>query len=109
MNAASVLREARARGIQLSVRGDRLHVKAPIGALDPSLRSALSEHKQAILRLLAGPQIAHDGGPIEQCVVCGCPTWWQSTAGIWRCDHCDPRTDTIVRVFVVAGGEWGRH
>jgi len=94
VNAASVLREARARGIQLSVRGDRLHVKAPIGALDPSL---------------AGPQIAHDGGPIEQCVVCGCPTWWQSTAGIWRCDHCDPRTDTIVRVFVVAGGEWGRH
>jgi hypothetical protein len=112
MTAAPILRDARARGIQLSASGDALHVKAPTGALDASLRSALTEHKAEILRLLASPQTGTDGGPLEQCVVCGCPTWWRSRGSFhWRCDHCEPRTtaDAVCRVFVVAGGEWGKH
>jgi TubC N-terminal docking domain len=108
-DAIAVLREARARGIHLTPDGAVLRVKGPVGALDALLRDALVAHKPEILRLLAGPQIGEDGGPVDQCAVCGCPIWWRAASGIWRCDQCEPRTDAVCRIFVVAGGEWAKH
>lgn len=42
------------RGIAIAAEGDRLRVDAPVDALTPSLRSALAEHKAALLAHLAG-------------------------------------------------------
>lgn len=55
MNTESLLRELTRRGVRLEPRGDRLHVSAPMGVLTEELGFALSEHKQALLELLATP------------------------------------------------------
>jgi hypothetical protein len=47
------LGECRAADIQLQVRGDRLHVEAPAGALTAELRQRLADHKADILALHA--------------------------------------------------------
>jgi hypothetical protein len=43
-------------GIKLSVRGDRLHYQAPPGSMTPEVRTALADHKPALLGLLAGTE-----------------------------------------------------
>jgi hypothetical protein len=49
MQAAEVLRESRARGIELFVEGDALRYRAPRGALTAELRAALADHKAELL------------------------------------------------------------
>jgi hypothetical protein len=52
MNARSLLEDLRRRGVLLEANGERLHVDAPVGAIPEELRSALTEHKPRLLRLL---------------------------------------------------------
>jgi tubulysin polyketide synthase-like protein len=52
MTASTLLADLRARGIKLSVSGERLNVDAPRGAVTPDLRTALVEHKADLIRLL---------------------------------------------------------
>ena len=42
-------------GARLSLRGDRLAVDAPTGALTPEIKASLADHKPALLALLADP------------------------------------------------------
>ena len=42
-------------GVELTARGDRLHYKAPAGALTPEVKAALATHKPALLARLADP------------------------------------------------------
>jgi hypothetical protein len=49
MTASEALLELRRVGAKLSVDGDRLRCVAPLGALTPELRAALSECKKELL------------------------------------------------------------
>jgi hypothetical protein len=53
VTARELLTVVRAAGIRLETRGDRLVYDAPRGALTSELRSALVQHKAALLALLA--------------------------------------------------------
>ncbi|MEU3980922.1 amino acid adenylation domain-containing protein [Streptomyces sp. NPDC026672] len=57
MNAADLLSELAARGVDLSADGDRLRCRAPEGALTDRLRARIAEAKPDLLALL------RDGGP----------------------------------------------
>lgn len=52
MTAPELLYELQTRGVCLTPQGNRLHVDAPRGELQPSDWEALREHKPALLRLL---------------------------------------------------------
>ena len=52
MTAVELLTEASRLGVEVWSDGDRLRCRAPKGALTPSLRDGLSEHKPEILVLL---------------------------------------------------------
>jgi hypothetical protein len=52
MNASTLLADLHRRGIKLSVSGERLSIDAPKGSVTPDLRSALTEHKPDLIRLL---------------------------------------------------------
>jgi hypothetical protein len=52
MTAEDLLDDLRKREVAVTIRGDHLRVEAPRGVLTEELRSALSEHKPALLRLL---------------------------------------------------------
>ena len=52
MNARSLLEDLKQRGVLLEPDGETLRVDAPIGAIPEELRSALTEHKPRLLRLL---------------------------------------------------------
>lgn len=71
MNARDLLTELQSLGIELTPRGDRLHVRAPAGVVDYSLRERLAAAKLDLLRLLsdrAGPpyvwRFLVDGKPV---------------------------------------------
>lgn len=53
MTTDDVLATAKTLGIVLEARGDRLHVEAPAGVVTPTLRDQLTQHKPALLALLA--------------------------------------------------------
>jgi hypothetical protein len=107
MTPAELLKAVRARGIEITTDGAKLHL-APATAVDSVLRAELLRHKRAIIEMLRGPALAPDGGPAAQCGHCGCPTWWRGIDATWHCDHCEPRADQACKVFVVAGGAWGK-
>jgi hypothetical protein len=50
----ALLADLAARDILIEAHGDRLKIDAPVGAVTPDLRAALTEHKLAILARLAG-------------------------------------------------------
>ena len=52
MSARALLEELRERDVRLEADGLMLHVDAPVDADTEELRSALREHKRALIRLL---------------------------------------------------------
>jgi len=54
LNATALVDDLTRRGVMLSAIGDRLRVNAPRGVVTPDIRAALTEHKRALLLLLAG-------------------------------------------------------
>lgn len=52
MNAAALLAEARAAGIRVTVRGDRLRIEAKPGAVSADMRARLAAGKPAIVEAL---------------------------------------------------------
>ena len=56
MNALSVYRDLKARGVVLEAQGDRLKVDSPVGVLTDGHRTALKEHKPKLLELLSRPR-----------------------------------------------------
>ena len=51
--AADLLRELRVLGVQLTVAGSKLKVRAPHGVLTERLRDEMATHRQGLVRLLA--------------------------------------------------------
>jgi hypothetical protein len=58
VSALALMRDLQAAGAVLEARGDRLHVDAPVGLLTRALRTAILEHKAALLVLLSGERSA---------------------------------------------------
>ena len=52
MTTLDLLTDLRARGVLLTVRGDRLAYDAPVGVVTPDLRELLKAHKAALLAIL---------------------------------------------------------
>jgi hypothetical protein len=110
MTARETLATCVERGISVSIHDGKLRL-APAAAVDPDLLEDLRCHKSAIIELLAGPAVDHEGLPFEQCRVCGAPNWWSSDAFPgWHCSYCLDRPEPFWqgRVVVVCGGQWGR-
>ena len=55
MNGKDFLEEMRQRGVLLEAKGDRLRIDAPEGIITPELLTMLTEHKAAVLEILAPP------------------------------------------------------
>jgi TubC N-terminal docking domain len=112
LTPSEVIRLARAKGIQLVPDANILKVRAPAGAVDPELRESLTRYKPAILQLLAGPSTNERGGPMEHCLVCGCPSWWQpKDSPRWVCSHCERWSDLslVAHIHIMPGGQWAKH
>jgi amino acid adenylation domain-containing protein/non-ribosomal peptide synthase protein (TIGR01720 family) len=62
MTVDALLDELRRRGVVLRAEGDKLGVRAPPGALDPSTRALLASHKAEILARIGG-MAASPAGP----------------------------------------------
>lgn len=87
-----------AAGIRLSVTtaGD-LAIDAPREALTADLLRRLKAHKAELLALFQGngSAVAADDDEIEPpdaCRTCGSLELWESIAGNWHCQHCEPAT-----------------
>lgn len=61
VTAQEILETLRERGCELWADGDRLRARMPRGGLDDTLREAVGEHKQALLRILAADGDKSDG------------------------------------------------
>lgn len=69
MNAKMLLETLRAEGVDLAPDGDRLHYRAPAGAMTPELLKDLAANKAEVLKLLreeaglAKPAVAPEQKP----------------------------------------------
>ncbi len=108
MTVYDTIAAAVAAGVALSLDGDRLHYRAPAGALTPDLRAGLAEHRDELRHLLAltpespeygealaGVAAALGWGRVERrprrCYVCGDARWWERPGGGWVCQNCHPQ------------------
>lgn len=67
MNTAyETLQAAQSLGIELTVNGDQVHVKAPIGVMTLELKRALKAFKVDILLMLMLPEPAQPGVELEE-------------------------------------------
>jgi TubC N-terminal docking domain len=116
---ADLLTDCDARGIQLMLAEDGgLTIDAPRDALTPHLLDKLKARKTELIAVLVSEQaemtddvavIGPDGWPIDSidpnelspCPTCGRYEFWQSGAGNWRCEHCEPPT-TALRLLELA-------
>lgn len=97
MKLADLLSECEARHIGLAAHGDRLKVQAPQGALTPALRTALAEHKPALLDYLSRPRwrVDPDAQPLRiPLTVDKPPSEWLAERGL-RIVGGDPTTGTL--------------
>jgi hypothetical protein len=76
MTAEDVLAACRSRGVELSAAGDRLRFRAPVGAVDADLRSALAEYKAKLVAV----------------IVAACPLCRRPTDAKRRCWSCHNRS-----------------
>jgi TubC N-terminal docking domain len=53
LSALALMRDLQAAGAVLEVRGDRLHVDAPVGLITLQIRESLARHKPELLAMLA--------------------------------------------------------
>ena len=109
MSASELLAKIGRLGIRLEVVDDRLRY-APRSVLPAELAEQLRAEKAEVVRLLQGPPVetsdalpvatGPDGWPIDSfdpddlapCPACRTLELWQSIAGRWRCQRCDPPT-----------------
>lgn len=60
MSVAKLLHELNSKGVQLNVNKGKLNVKAPVGALDDTLKAELKTHKSILIDLLEGANLKGD-------------------------------------------------
>ena len=96
MTLTEVLAELGRLGIVATAKGDRLHLDAPRGALTTALRSALAEHKPALLLHLvrATDEVAEAEGEYHR---------------LWlRCCHLDDQLQAAKEDGAAEQVEWLR-
>jgi len=126
MTALVFLEDLHAKGVHLTVKGDRIAVDAPKGVLTDVARQGVRQHKAELLVLLQEtapglteedvpaspepelPDVTHDGEDTAQteappsdlppCAVCGGADRW-CDIDVWRCRACwpDPLTASARR------------
>jgi hypothetical protein len=80
MSARELLAELQARGVRLRCQGDTLQLRTASGALPPSLREAVTAHKQELLALLAPAEGEPEGITSEAVLL--------AVYGLQRCRQC---------------------
>lgn len=98
MTPATLVATFAARGVHLTVVGDRLHVDAPAGELTASDRDMIAASKAALLAVLrADEEVGGDSGvtpvPDGPCGLCGSPLTWvedwpEPGTARWLCSTC---------------------
>ncbi len=95
MNAFSLLRRLRDRGLEVECKDGRLFV-GPSSALTDPLREAIRAHKAELLRELRFPP------PTGPCSRCGCAAYYRSAAGPWACLSCSDVPKAVPRSWFLA-------
>ena len=96
MSAAALMNDLARLGICIEVRGERLRY-APRSAVTPDLAQRMKAHKPELLVILRS-EADRTGNqpdmidPPDPCPECGTLELWQTLAGNWRCQQCDPPT-----------------
>ncbi len=67
MNTLELLDRLQVLGAHVAIAGERVHVDAPAGALDDTLRTALRDHKVLIRAVLIGRGTGHALSPCSAC------------------------------------------
>jgi hypothetical protein len=86
LTPGDLLAELSGRGITLEPQGDKIKYRAPVGALTPELKEAVSNHKTALLQLLTAPPA--DAMSEEPCPACGTRERWLWIDGRLLCRVC---------------------
>jgi hypothetical protein len=77
LSALALMRDLQAAGAVLEVRGDRLHVDAPIGLITPELRDSIARHKPELLAMLAADPAEYENwAPLDM------PVAWTDRADV---------------------------
>ncbi len=69
MNARLLLSDLRGAGVNLTPRGDGLHVDAPAGALTEALRDSLAENKEALIELLERERVRPEASDRQALII----------------------------------------
>jgi hypothetical protein len=65
MRPHELLTAFRRQGVEVSLRGDKLHVDAPAGVMTRGLKSILAARKNELMAYLRGPVMVPDGWSTE--------------------------------------------
>ena len=68
-STVALIDELRGRGVEFAVAGERLHWRAPRGAMTPGLVDALRQHKGEVMALLEND--VDDAGLVDESVLAG--------------------------------------
>lgn len=96
MRLNELLWTLRSRGLRLERRGDRLAVTGPPEALTPELRSALKEHRDALLEVAAAPDVE---SPIERVDASEPAPLSYAQERVWLAQLLDPAS-TIYQLMI---------
>ena len=99
MSVEELLADLTRLGIRLETQGDRLRY-SPRSAVPRDLAQRMKVHKDELLAILR-PEADQAGDELEAidppdpCPNCGTLELWQTLAGNWRCERCDPPTKAL--------------
>jgi hypothetical protein len=86
MTLVELLQAVSRLGTQLTVDGDGVRYKAPVGTMTSALRGALQRHKAELMQLLIAPPA--DAMSDEPCPICGSRERWHWLDGRRLCRVC---------------------
>jgi hypothetical protein len=86
MTLTALLSELSLQRVDLTIDEGQLRYHAPKGAMGPTLRQAIAEHKAALLQLLSAPP--PDFLSTQPCPICGSRERWQWVDARELCRVC---------------------
>ncbi len=100
MTPEQILTMAHKKGIILSVQGDLIIYKAPLGTMTPDLIESLRTHKKNIIGLLTDQQ------PLTKCLGAECVHARYEDEGRSRCLWCGNLEKAVIYLMECPKGNW---